>query len=224
MKYVVRNEQDLDALLEEQCSGEHDVDDDWVWKGGREYGCDVIILDAKGNWFDKDIVSQLHIWDGIDGQFLKNYRIKPEDIQKVKNTIAYIRENFDHIYEAMLGKLLPTLVDWNAQDCETGEPVTTIQQFHKNRTTKVIAGMEAWCITNIQLNCQYQKDDMVVYSMIYSSEVAAEGGRYPASEDGFEVVFWKDRAISFYDGNMEEQIFDFANDVKWPDCLEKSAK
>lgn len=224
MKYVVRNEQDLDALLDEQCNREHDVDDDWVWKGEREYGCDVIILDAKGKWFDKNIVSALHIWNGIDDQCLKVYKIKPEDAPKVKNTIAYIRENFDHIYGAMLEILMPMLVDWNVQDCETGEPVTTIQQLHKNRHTKVIAGMEAWCIANIQLNCQYQKDDMVVYSLIYRNEVSGEDSRYPAAEDGFEVVFWKDQAIFFLDGNTEEQIFDFANYVKWPDCLEKSAK
>lgn len=225
MKYVVRNEQDLDALLEEQCSGEHEIDSDWEWEGRKEYGSDVIILNAKGKWFDKDIVSRFHIWDGVDDkQCLKVYKIKPEDVPKVKNTISYIRNNFDHIYEVMLEKLLPTLVDWNVQDCETDEPVTTIQQLHKNHMTKVTAGMEAWCITNIQLNCQYQKGDMVVYSLLYRNGVSAEGGNCPASGDGFEVVFWKDQAIFFLDGNTEEQIFDFANYVKWSDCLEKSAK
>ena len=39
-------------------------------------------------------------------------------------------------------------------------------------------------------------------------------------DDGFEVVFWKDRVLFFLDGNTEEQIFDFVNYVGWPDCLE----
>ena len=61
------------------------------------------------------------------------------------------------------------------------------------------------------MNCKYQKDDMVVYSLIFNAGYV---------DDGFEVVFWKDRVLFFLDGNTEEQIFDFVNYVDWPDCLE----
>ena len=71
--------------------------------------------------------------------------------------------------------------------------------------------MEAESIRCIQLNCKYQKDDMVVYSLIFNAGYV---------DDGFEVVFWKDRVLFFLDGNTEEQIFDFVNYVDWPDYLE----
>jgi len=66
----------------------------------------------------------------------------------------------------------------------------------------VIAGMEAGCITDFQLNCRYQRGGMVVYSLIYCPN---------CFEDGFEVVFWKDYVIYFGDGNPHDAIFEFEN-------------
>lgn len=206
MKYVVRNEQDLEALLEEQCSQEHEIDGAWEWEGKRWHGCDVIILDTKGKWFDKKIVSQLYIRDvsvvGNTDRKRVVTKIKPEDKQKVKNTILYIQENFDHIYRVMLDTLLPVLIKWEVQNHETKEPITTIQQLHDAREIYETAGMESGCIKNIQLNCQYQKDDMVFYSMIY---------RPNWSDDGFDVVFWKDHVVFIGDGNQQDAIFEFEN-------------
>lgn len=215
MKYVVRNEQDLDALLEEQCTQEHEIDGDWEWEDEKWYGCDAIILDEKGKWFDKNIVTRLSIWEGSVVQCVPVMKIKSEDKQRVKNTIQYIMENFDHIYQTMLEALLPWLIQYEATDDETGELITTVEQFHNNRLSREIAGMEAGCISHLQMNCQYQKDDMVVYSLVFTCDCA---------DDGFEVVFWKDKVIFYLDGNTHEQIFDFAHYIDWPDCLEEGKR
>lgn len=58
MKYVIRNVQDLEALLEERYVKEQETDGDWEWNGMRWYGCDAIILNATGRWFDRNIVSR----------------------------------------------------------------------------------------------------------------------------------------------------------------------
>lgn len=204
MKYVVRDSQDLETLLEERCEKGQTPDGDWEYEGQRWYGCDAIILNTKGEWFDKNIVSRLHIWEGSIDKCIPVTKIRPEDKQKVMNTIAYIRENFDHIYQVMLETLLPTLTKWEMRNHITGEPVLTIQQLHDAHETQEIAGMEAGCITTIQLNCQYQKDDMLYYSLIYRPDSSEYG-----FDDGFEVVFWKDHVVFFGDGNTEEYIFYF---------------
>ncbi len=214
MKYFIKNEQDLDALLAERCVQEQEIDGDWEWESERghesHYGCDAIILDVKGKWFDKNIITELSILEGTVVECIAVTKISPEDAQKVKNTILYIQENFDHIYQTMLEKLLPNLIEWGIKDEETGELITTIEQFHNSRWSREIAGMEAESIRHLQLNCKYQKDDMVVYSLVFVACI----------DDGFEVVFWKDQVIFFLDGNTHEQIFDFANYVDWPNCLE----
>lgn len=216
MKYFIKNEQDLDALLAERCVQDREIDSDWEWESERghekEYGCDVIVLNAKGKWFDKNIATVFDIWEGSIIDCMKLTKIRPEDRQKVKNTILYIQENFDHIYQTMLESLLPWIVEYEMQDDETGELITTIEQFHQTRWFREIAGFETGSIKRLQLNCKYQKDDMVVYSLVFEVHNA---------DDGFEVVFWKDKVIFFLDGNTEEQIFDFANYVDWPDCLER---
>ena len=211
MKYVVKNGQDLDALLEERCIKAQEIDGDWEWDGLRWYGCDAIIIDTKGKWFDKKIVSRLHVWEGSVVKCIPVTKIKPEDKEKVRNTILYIQENFDHIYQVMLETLLPTLTGWGMQNFKTREPVTTFQQIHDAHGTEVIAGMEAGCITTIQLNCRYQKEDMVFYSLTYRPDCSTYG-----FDDGFEVVFWKDKVVFFMDGNTEEAIFQFENYKEWP--------
>lgn len=209
MKYVIRNSQDLEALLDERCVQEQKIDSSWEWEGMRWYGCDAIILNTKGKWFDKNLVSKLCIWEGSMVKSRPVTKIKPESKQKVINTILYIQENFDHIYQAMLEALLPTLTGWKMQNYETNEPVNTVQQLHNAHGTNVIAGMEAGCITNLQLNCQYQKDDMVFYSLLYRPD----GGKYGFG-DGLEVVFWKDHVVFFGDGNPEDAIFYFDSSYK----------
>lgn len=210
MKYVIRNEQDLDALLEERCVKEQETDGDWEWEGRCWYGCDAIIIDA-GKWFDKKLVSRLQVWEGSVDKCIPVTKLRPEDKEKVRNTILYIQENFEHIYQVMLETLLPFLTEWEMQDFTTGKPVTTIQQLHEAHETQVIADMEAGCITKLQLNCRHQKDDMVFYSLIYCPDSSKYG-----FDDGFEVVFWKDHVVFFTDGNMGEAIFDFENYKEWP--------
>ncbi len=215
MKYFIKNEQDLDTLLAERCVQEQEIDSAWVWESERgheeHFGCDAIVLNAKGKWFDQKIVTRLNIFEGSVVQCIPVTKIQPEDQLKVKNTILYIQENFDHIYQTMLERLLPSIIEWGVRDEDTDELITTIEQFHKTRWSREITGMEAESIRCLQLNCKYQKDDMVVYSLIFNASYV---------DDGFEVVFWKDRVLFFLDGNTEEQIFDFVNYVDWPDCLE----
>lgn len=133
--------------------------------------------------------------------------LKQQIKQKIKNTILYIQQNFDHIYQVMLETLLPTVTEWEMQNYRTGEPVTTFQQLHDAHGSEVIAGMEARCITNLQLNCKYQKDDMVFYPLIYHPDIC---------DEGFGVVFWKDHVVFFIDGNTEEAIFEFEHYKEWP--------
>ncbi len=190
--------------MDERCEKGLERGGDWEWEGRTWYGCDVIILNAKGMWFDKDIVSQLWIWEGsiVNGRAVT--KIEPECRQKVINTIMYIQENFDHIYQAMLERILPILMGWNMQNCVTHEPVTAIRQLHDAREIEVAAGMEAGCITDVSLNCKYQKDDMVFYSLLYRPDCSRYG-----FDDGFEIVFWKDHVVFFGDGNPHDMIFCF---------------
>lgn len=104
-------------------------------------------------WFDKDIVSRLDIWEGSIIKGIPVTNIKPEDREKVKNTILYIQEHFDHICQAMLEALLPTLTQWKMQDYKTKELVTTIRQLHETHETEVIADMEAGCILCLRAAC-----------------------------------------------------------------------
>lgn len=204
MKYVIRNTQDLETLLNERCVKEQEIDGDWEWNGMRWYGCDVIILGTGGQWFDKDIVSKLCIWEGSIVNCIPATKLRLEDRQAVINTISYIQENFDHIYQVMLETLLPTLMQWKMQNFQTNEPVITVQQLHDAHNSTVFAGMESGCITNLQLNCQYQKDNMVFYSLTYQLDSSRYG-----YDDGFEVVFWRDHVVFFGDGNPQEYIFRF---------------
>ena len=209
MKYVIKNGQDLEALLDEVSVQEQKIDGSWEFEGRCWYGCNAIILNSQGKWFDKNIVSKLCIWEGSVVNGVPATKIKPEDKQKVRNTIMYIQDNFDHIYQAMLEALLPTLIKWKMQNFRNSEPVTTIQQFHDAHNKSEIAGMEAGCITNLQLNCQYQKDDMAFYSLLYRPDSSKYG-----FDDGFEVVFWKDQVVFFGDGNPEDAIFYFDSHYK----------
>lgn len=211
MKYVIRDEQDLNALLEERCVKEQETDGDWEWEGMHWYGCDAIIIDAKGKWFDKKLVSRLHVWEGSVVKCIPVTKIRPEGKEKIRNTILYIQENFEHIYQVMLETLLPFLTEWEMRNFGTGEPVTTVRQLHEAHGTQVIADMEAGCITKLQLNCRYQKDNMVFYSLTYCPDSSKYG-----FDDGFEVVFWKDHVVFFMDGNTGEAIFDFENYKEWP--------
>lgn len=57
-------------------------------------------------------------------------KIKKEDITMLKNTISYIQENFDKIYQAMLEALLPFVTNWGMENRQTQEKVTTIEHLH----------------------------------------------------------------------------------------------
>ena len=124
--------------MAERCVQKQEIDSAWVWESERgheeHFGCDAIVLNAKGKWFDQKIVTRLNIFEGSVVQCIPVTKIQPEGTQqKVKNTILYIQENFDHIYQTMLERLLPSIIEWGVRDEDTDELITTIEQFHKTR-------------------------------------------------------------------------------------------
>uniref|UniRef100_UPI0040564BE6 hypothetical protein n=1 Tax=Agathobacter sp. TaxID=2021311 RepID=UPI0040564BE6 len=197
--HIIRNEQDLDIFLEEICQKEPE--------GGYWEDKDKIIFYPKGEWFDKAIISALTIFASsppVNYQY--STKIEPEDKPYIKNTLSYIRNNFEHIYQVMLETLIPFIREWeDMENCKTHELVTTIRQLHEAREKdEIMDGMDAGSLNLLQLNCAYQKDGMVFYSFIFSPDCTVYG-----YDDGFEVVFWKDHVVYFTDGNMGEAILDF---------------
>lgn len=193
--YIIRNEQEMDILLKERCEKEAD--------GGYWEEQDKIIFYAKGRWFDKNILSALAVF-GSNQPIPYEYstKIEPEDIPYVKNTLFYIQENFEHIYQVMLETLLPLIKEWEMKNKKTQELVTTIQQLHEAREKDEITdGMESGSMYLLQLNCLHKKEDMVYYSFLFLLDADYE------CDDGFEVVFWKDQVVYITDGNMGEAIF-----------------
>lgn len=193
--YIVENMQDLDNLLQERC--EHE------WEAESDEDEDKIIINAKGKWFDNNILTPLVIYKGCSDWKIET-QIEKQDVQKIKNTISYIQDNFDRIYQAMLEALLPFLIRWEMENMETHEKVMTIQDLHHARDGEVKNETEVGCIAAIQLNCQHEREDMVFYSMIFMPDIYKYG-----YDDGFEVVFFKDKVVYFTDGNTREAIFDF---------------
>ena len=234
--YIIKTLQDLELLLDDITLQEGEIlDEDCInaWNEKRsQQGYtgysedeDKLIIPAKGGkWFQHDIQAELHIYGGnLINSYLCPTKIKPEDRQKVKNTITYIEEHFDQIYEAMLEALLPTLKGWEMRNKDTGEYVETIEQLHEARdkrlngkyfkTTEELqevsdkkrkVALETGCFNMLQLNCAYQKDDMVYYSLGFMPDCFLYG-----YDDGFEIVFCKDQVISFTDGNVMDHIFEF---------------
>lgn len=196
--HIIKNSQDLDVFLEEICEKEADV--------GYWEDMDKIILYAKGKWFNKNILSALTIFGAsqpVQSQY--STKIEPEDKPYIKNTISYIQNNFEHIYQVMLETLLPFVKEWEMENHKTNEVVSTIQQLHEAREKdEIIDGMDAGSLNLLQLNCGYKKDGMVFYSFIFSPDCSVYG-----YDDGFEVVFWKDHVVYFTDGNTAEAILNF---------------
>lgn len=197
--HIIKNSQDLDVLLEEICEKESDG-------GGYWEDMDKIILYTKGKWFDKNVLSALTIWGAappVKSQY--STKIEPEDKPYIKNTISYIQNNFDHIYQVMLETLIPFVQEWGMENKTTHEVVTTIEQLNEARDKdELIDGMETRSLDLLQLNCAYKKEDMVFYSLIFLPDCCEYG-----YDDGFEVVFWKDHVVYFTDGNTAEAILDF---------------
>ena len=196
--YIIRNSQDLDVLLEERCEKKYEGGGDWEDK-------DKIVLHTKGKWFDKDVLAALNIYGSNPTGYFYVTKIIPEDKSYIQNTITYIQNNFEHIYQAMLESLLPFVREWGMENRETKEAVSTIQQLNQAREKgKLIDGMETRSLDVLQLNCEYKKEDMVFYSLVFRPDSWLYG-----YDDGFEVVFWKDHVVFFTDGNAQDAIFYF---------------
>ena len=234
--YIIKTLQDLEPLLDDITLQEGEALDEvcinaWNEKRsqqgytGYSEDEDKLIIPAKGGkWFQHDIQVELYIYGGdLINSYLCPTKIKPEDRQKVKNTIAYIQEHFDQIYEALLNALLPSLKEWNMQNKETGAYVETIEQLHMARDKRLDGeyfgtseelqeikdskrknAPETGCLHMLQLNCAYQKDDTVFYSFGFMPDCYLYG-----YDDGMEIVFCKDQVISFTDGYVMDHIFQF---------------
>ncbi len=193
--YIIKNMLDLEALLQERCEHECEA----VYSDEA----DKIIIHSKGKWFENDIYTPLWIYKGSAGWKIET-KIEKGDVLKIKNTISYIQENFDRIYQAMLEALLPFVVKWRMENQETHEKIMSIQQLHDARDVVIEEEMETRCIVSLQLNCQHEREDMVFYSLVFMPDICKYG-----YEDGYEVVFFKDKVVYFTDGNTREAIFDF---------------
>lgn len=164
----------------------------------------VILSAAGGRWFERDIRAELHVYGSnpVSGHYVT--QIRPEDKPALLRTFVYIQENFDRIYENLLTALLPALIEWEMENRETRQPVTTIRQLHEARDMLVHGGLETACFQRLQLNCQHQREGMVFYSLGFMPDCTKYG-----FDDGFEVVLWKDHVVSFSDGNTMDHILYF---------------
>lgn len=116
----------------------------------------------------------------------------------LKNTLLYIHNNMQQIYENMLSALLPTLINWGM--CEkngSGKKVMSVQELDA-------AKYENDFIDVIQINCEDEIDGYAYYSIIFSVDYRKFG-----YDDGMEVVFFKDKVIYWSDGNTREYLFEF---------------
>ncbi len=218
--YIIRDMGELERLLDERCLKEGEVWDtakgkEWAKEVGGRFGYlrdhDKIVIPASGKWFKEDITIPIEIHGANPAKYTYVVKIKPGDRQKVINTIHYIRENFDSIYEAMLNALLPFVIKWEMTNQSTGERVATITQLHEARYPGTDEKTGTNCFDCLKLNCEYQKDDMVLFSLIFRPDCSVYG-----FDDGFEIVFRKDHVVDITDGNAGDDIFEFESHKGFP--------
>jgi len=211
---------ELEALLNERCITEGEVWDtakakEWAKEVGKSFGYlqdhDKIVILTSGKWFNNDVTIPIEIHGANPAGYSYVVKIEPEDRQKVVNTILYIRENFDRIYEIMLETLLPFVKKWEMTNQKTGEPVSTTEQLHEARYPGTDEKTGTNCFDCLKLNCGYQKDDTVLFSLIFRPDCSVYG-----FDDGFDVVFLKDHVADITDGNTGDDVFEFESHKGFP--------
>ncbi|WP_027625967.1 hypothetical protein [Clostridium lundense] len=122
-----------------------------------------------------------------------------EKEQIVKNTLKFILENFDAIYENMLKILVKTFKNWDIYDHENNEDyqINIEEDLHKMR-------YDGNFINTIIINCNEIENEFAYYSFKFEFNYCRFG-----YDDGVEVVMYKDKVIFWADGNSMEYIYSF---------------
>lgn len=117
----------------------------------------------------------------------------------VKNTLGFISENFNSIYENMLKTLVETFKNWDIYDNDNKEDyyVKTEEDLDKMR-------YDGNFIETIIINCNELENEFAYYSFKFIFNYCRFG-----YDDGAEVVMYKDKVIFWADGNSMEYIYNF---------------
>ncbi|MFD3156785.1 hypothetical protein ACFIJ5_07995 [Haloimpatiens sp. FM7330] len=119
--------------------------------------------------------------------------------QIVKNTLNFISENFNEIYENMLKSLVKSFKNWDIYDSNTEENyyVRTKEDLDRMR-------YDGNFINTIIINCNELEDGFAYYSFKFQFNYCRFG-----FDDGIEAVMYKDKVIFWADGNTMEYIYSF---------------
>ncbi|NMM63565.1 hypothetical protein HBE96_12945 [Clostridium sp. P21] len=128
---------------------------------------------------------------------ISGFNEKKETI--VKNTLSFISENFNSIYENMLKTLVKTFKNWDIYDNDNKEDyyVKTEEDLDKMR-------YDGNFIDTIIINCNELENEFAYYSFKFQFNYCRFG-----YDDGAEVVMYKDKVIFWADGNSMEYIYTF---------------
>lgn len=120
-----------------------------------------------------------------------------ENKDELKNTLAYISNNFEKIYFNMLSAILPVVKQWGMANKNTNEKVLTLEDLNS-------AKLPQNYIEAIQINCSDKKKEQAYYSIIFRIDYNLYG-----YDDGMEVVLFGDNVVFWSDGNTREYLFEF---------------
>lgn len=120
----------------------------------------------------------------------------------LKNTLGFITSNIQTLYEQALSAMLPVFGPAGVGSCTENGVVTTLMDLHKAR-------FERDFIPKLQINLNDMKDDIAIFSFILRLKY-----EYEALEDGCEFVFDHDKLLFWGDGNMENHIYDYADEIR----------
>lgn len=122
-----------------------------------------------------------------------------EKEQIVEDTLRFISENFNAIYENTLKSLVKSFKNWDIYDNDNEKDycVSTEEDLDKMR-------YEGNFISTIIINCSELEDGFAYYSFKFEFNYCRFG-----FEDGIEAVMYKDKIIFWADGNSMEYIYSF---------------
>lgn len=117
----------------------------------------------------------------------------------IVNTLKFISENFNTIYENLLGTLIKRFKDWDIYDNDNKENyyIKTIKDLDQMRHQDNF-------IEKIIVNCDEIEDEFAYYSFKFQFNYCRFG-----FDDGVEAIMHKDRTIFWADGNSMEYIYSF---------------
>lgn len=118
----------------------------------------------------------------------------------LQNTLGFITNNFQTLYEQALSAMLPVFGPAGVGSCTENGVVTTLMDLHKAR-------FEEDFIHTLQINLSDVKDDIAIFSFLLRLKF-----EYEAPENGCEFVFDHDKLLFWGDGNTGNHIYDYADE------------